>query len=277
MRSEAGVRHRSLVWGLLLGGWLLWLIPGWSVQAAERIPIELEGVGVTEHLGQKIPLDVQFKDEKGQTVTLGQYFESGKPVILNLAYYNCPMLCSMVVNAMLTGLKGVAYTIGTEFEIVTISIDPRETPEIAAKKKASYLKAYGRVEAENGWHFLTGTEENVQRLAKAVGFEYRWDERQQEYAHPAVLFLLTPKAILSRYLYGIVFSTNDLRLGLLEASEGKIGTTLEKLILFCYHYDPVGKKYALYATNVMKLGGALTVAILGTWLAILWRRERRTV
>jgi len=187
------------------------------------------------------------------------------------------MLCTMVINGMLNGLKGVAYTIGTEFEVVTISIDQRDTPVIAAAKKANYLKAYGRVEAENGWHFLTGTEENVRRLAQAVGFQYRWDERQQEFAHPAVLFLLTPEAKVSRYLYGILFDSHDLRLGLLEASEGKIGSTLEQFILFCYHYDPVGKKYALYATNVMKLGGALTVAILGTWLAILWRRERRTV
>lgn len=248
---------------------------GASVHADEKIPVELEGVGVTEHLGQKIPVEVGFVDEQGQAVTLQRYFSSGKPVILNLVYYTCPMLCTMVLNGMVDGLKEVAYTIGTEYEVVSISIDPRDTPDIAFKKKSNYLKSYGRPGAEPGWHFLTGTEENIRKVADAVGFQYKWDDRQEQYVHAATLFVLTPQATISRYLYGIQFTSKDLRLALLEASEGKIGSVIERFILFCYHYDPVGKKYALYATNVMRVGGALTAVILFSYLGILWRRERR--
>lgn len=264
-------------WGHGMAHVLMLCVMLWSGSSvrAEEIPVELEGVGVTEHLGAKIPLEVPFVDEQGQAVTLQRYFTSGKPVILNLVYYTCPMLCTMVLNGMVDGLKDVAYTIGTEYEVVSISIDPRDTPDIAFKKKSNYLKSYGRPGAEPGWHFLTGTEENIRKVADSVGFQYRWDERQEQYAHAATLFVLTPQATISRYLYGIQFASKDLRLALLEASEGKIGSVIEQFILFCYHYDPVGKKYALYATNVMRLGGVLTMLILFSYLGILWRRERR--
>jgi protein SCO1/2 len=253
-----------------------WLWPAAKLQAQENtLPKELEGIGITEHLGDKIPAGLQFVNEKGETVTLDSYIGQGRPVILNLVYYSCPMLCTLVLNGMVEGLKQVGYEPGQQFDIVSVSIDPRDTPEIAAMKKANYVKEYGRPSANMSWHFLTGQEPEIKKLTEAIGFKYRWDEQQQQYAHAAAIFILTPEGVLSRYLYGITFQPQDLRLGLLEASEGKIGSPIEKLLLFCYQYDPVGKKYALYATNVMRLGAAFTVLILGAFLGIFWRAERQ--
>lgn len=243
--------------------------------ADEKIPIELQGVGVKEHRGDGIPLNLQFNDDTGRQVRLGQYFQSGKPVIFNLAYYSCPMLCTMVLNGLVQGLKGVAWSPGSEFEVVSISIDPRDTVDIARAKKANYVSAYGRSGSAAGWHFLTGSEGNIRAVADAVGFSYRWDPVQQNFAHAAVIFMLTPAGKISRYLYGIDYSPRDLRLGLVEASQGKIGSQLDQLLLFCYHYDPVTKKYALFATNLMRLGGGITALLLGTLLAGYWLRERR--
>lgn len=253
-----------------------WLWPAAKLQAQENtLPKELEGIGITEHLGDKIPAGLQFVNEKGETVTLDSYIGQGRPVILNLVYYSCPMLCTLVLNGMVEGLKQVGYEPGQQFDIVSVSIDPRDTPEIAAMKKANYIKEYGRPSANMSWHFLTGQEAEIKKLTDAIGFKYRWDEQQQQYAHAAAIFILTPEGVLSRYLYGITFQPQDLRLGLLEASEGKIGSPIEKLLLFCYQYDPVGKKYALYATNVMRLGAAFTVLILGAFLGFFWRAERQ--
>jgi protein SCO1/2 len=266
-------------------GWItclsIFIRPG-IARADDKIPVELEGVGVVEHRGESIPLDLRFIDENGLPVTLRQYFTTGRPVILNLAYYSCPMLCTMVLNGLVmgnggagNGLRGVAWSPGTDFEVISVSIDPRDTPAIARAKKANYLKAYGRPETADGWHFLTGAEADIKTLTRAVGFSYRWDERQQQFAHAAVIFMLTPEGKISRYLYGIEYSPRDLRLGLMEASQGKIGSALEQILLFCYHYDPVSRKYALYATNLMRLGGCITALLLSGLLAGYWRRERR--
>jgi protein SCO1/2 len=239
------------------------------------LPPELENVGVTEHLNGPVPGDALFRDHHGNMVRLGQYFDGRRPVLLNLVYFRCPMLCSMVMNATLNVLSRTAWTVGEQFDVVTISIDPRDDVAGAAQKRRQVLERYGRAPAQRGWHFLTGDEATIRRVADAVGFQYRYDARQGQYAHPAVIFLLTPSGRVARYLYGIEYNPNDVRLGLLEASEGRSITTVERLIMFCYHYDPQGRKYVLLARRVMQLGGAATMLLLGGLLAILWLRERR--
>lgn len=262
------VRVCALVFFPLWGGVV-------SAQVAGDLPMQLEGVGVVERFGESIPGDIRLVDEQGRAVVLSELLKQGRPVMLNLTYFTCPMLCSMVLNGLVEGLRKVEYTPGHEFELLSVSIDPRDTPEVAVKKKANYISSYGRPQAASGWHFLTGEEAEVRRLADAVGFQYRWDDAQKQFAHAAVTFVLTPEGKVARYLYGIQYAPQDLRLALLEASEGRIGSPLERFMLFCYQYDPVGKKYTLYARNLMRLGGALMVIVLGGALVIYWRRERR--
>lgn len=236
---------------------------------------ELSGVGITEHLGESIPLDLRFTNEEGQQVTLGKYFGDGKPVILNLVYYECPMLCNLVLNGMTAGVRGMEWIPGEKFEMVAVSINPRETSQLAAAKKQNYLSELGKPGADAGWHFLVGDSSQSAALAQALGFGYRYDEEQKEYAHAAAAFVLMPDGTISRYLYGIEFNPRDLKLALLEATDGKIGSTLDKLILYCFHYDPQAKGYVLFATNVMRIGGAICALALGIFVAILWRSERK--
>jgi protein SCO1/2 len=237
---------------------------------------ELEGVDVVEHLGQALPRDASLRDTDGKSVRLGDYFDGKRPTLLVFAYHTCPMLCSLVLDATVRSLNDVAWTVGREFDVVSVSIDPRDTPESATKKRAQVIGSYPRANGDpRGWHFLVGDEQNIRRLTDAVGFEYRYDARQKQYAHPAAIYLLTPEGRLGRYLYGITYDPNDVRLGLLEASQGRSISTTEKILLFCYHYDPQGKHYALVAMNVMRLGGAATVLALGGLLATMWARERR--
>jgi protein SCO1/2 len=236
-------------------------------------PAELEGVDVGERLDQPLPRDAQFRDHTGKLVRLGDYFDGKRPVALTLAYHSCKVVCSMVLGAEVEALKQQSWSLGKEFRAITISIDPRDTPAIAAKKRKQMLALYGR-KAE-AWDFLVGDEANIAKVARAVGFKYRYDPRQDQYAHPAVLMLTKPNGELARYLYGLQFSPHDVRIGLLEASQGKSITTLEKVILYCYMYDPIGAKYVVVARNVMKLGGAITVLLLGMFLIAMWRREAR--
>ncbi len=238
-------------------------------------PHELSGVGVIEHMMAQVPRDATFRDHTGQTVQIGRYFDGRRPVVLNLVYHRCPMLCSMVLNAVLRSLANTPWSVGEQYDVVTLSIDPRDTPEVAAQKRRRVLETYGRPSAARGWHFLTGTDEEARRVARAVGFEYRFDPRQDQYAHPAVTFLLTPEGRVARYLYGIDHAPTDVRVGLLEASQGRSISTVERVLLFCYHYDPQGQKYVLVARRVMQLGGGLTAVSLGALLATLWYRERR--
>lgn len=240
----------------------------------DSIP-ELAGVGITEHLSETIPMSLVFTDETGQQVTLAKYFNTGKPVILNLVYFQCPMLCNMVLNGMTTGVKGMEWIPGDKFQLVTVSINPSETYQLAGAKKQNYLNELGKPSAEAGWHFLVGDSSQSKALADAVGFGYKYDEERKEFAHSAAAFILTPDGKISRYLYGIDFSARDLKLALLEASDGKIGNTIDKFILYCYHYDPAAKGYVLFATNVMRIGGAFSVVILGIFVALLWRHERK--
>jgi len=243
---------------------------------ANTTPTELQGVDIVEHLGGSLPRDAAFRDTDGKPVKLGDYFDGKRPTLFVFAYHSCPMLCSLVLDAAVKSLNDVQWTVGDEFDVVSVSIDPKDTPETATKKRAQVVSSYTRARGDTkGWHFLTGDEANIRKVTDAVGFEYRYDARQKQYAHPAAIYLLTPEGHVARYLYGIEFPPGDVRLGLLEATEGRSITTTERLLLFCYHYDPQGKKYSLVAMNVMRLGGAATVLGMGTFFTIMWARGRR--
>ena len=233
-----------------------------------------EGVGLENHIGQKLPLGLTFTNEAGATVRLGDYFAEGKPVILNLVYYDCPMLCSLILDGFTRGLKEIPQMPGDDFTIVTVSFDPSETKEQAVRQKARQLQSLDRPEAEAGWHFLSGGGENVLRLADAVGFNYRWDEASGQYAHPAALMFVQPDGTLSRYLTGVTFAPTDLRAALADASEGRTGTLLDQFIMMCFQYNAVEHRYTLMASRLMMLGGALTLSVLGLFLTVLWRRHQ---
>jgi protein SCO1/2 len=234
----------------------------------------LRSVGFDQNLDAQVPLDLPFRDEAGREVRLGEFF-GRKPVLLNLVYYECPMLCTLELNALVMSLKPLSFDVGKEFDIVTVSIDPGETPALAASKKRGYLSRYGREGAGRGWHFLTGGEASVRRLADVVGFRYAYDRQADQYAHPAGVMVLTPGGRVSRYFYGIEYPPRDLRLGLIEASAGKIGSPVDRLLLLCYHYDPRTGKYNLVIMNVLRFLGAATVLGLGTFMFVMFRRDRR--
>jgi len=257
----------------LLAAILMMSLP---LSSAEKIPYELKKVGIEEHLGDRVSLDLTFINEEGKSVPLKHYIQGNRPVILTLVYYNCPNLCHYLLDGLTASLQELTWSVGEQFDILTISIDPTEDAALAKKKKDFRIKKYGRPESAEGWHFLTGTEKNIRQLADEVGFRYRYDTDQQEYAHTAAIFVLTPNGKISRYLYGVQFKKMDLKLSLMEAGEGKIGNVVDKLLLFCYHYDPKGRKYAIFAMNLMKLGGAVVmVGILALLFVLSWQRKRR--
>lgn len=253
----------------------LLLLSGLALRAEQSLPAELEGVGVEEKLGQTVDLNLTFIAENGYPVALRDFFHKGRPVILNLVYYSCPMLCNMVLNGQTTALRELPGTPGRDFEVVTISIDPTETFDLAQRKRAAYLESYGR--STTGWHFLVDRDGNAKKLAEQAGFHYRLDEKTGQYAHAAAIMVLTPEGKLSRYLYGIKFSPRDLRLALAEAAGSKFWFSTDRVLLYCFHYDPQARGYVLFATNIMRAGAALTVLILGAMLLRLWRRERMAV
>ena len=233
-------------------------------------PELLKEVGVDQRLNDSIPLDLTFHDEHGKLVQLGQYFGS-KPVILALVYYNCPMLCTQVLNGLDRSLQLIPMTIGKDFNVVTVSIDPTDRPALAEAKQAVYVGMYGRPGAADGWHFLTGDEPQIKQLARSVGFRYAYDPDSKQFAHASVIMVLTPDGKLSRYFYGISYPERDLRLGLDEATQGKIGSPVDQVLLFCYHYDPHTGKYGLVVSRVLQLAGLLTVLIGGVCLLVLFR------
>ncbi len=231
-------------------------------------------VGIDQNLGAQVPLDLKFRDESGQTVELSKYIHD-KPVILTLVYYGCPSLCTMTLNGVAKSLKPISFDVGKEFEVVTVSFDPSEKPELAAEKKASYIKLYGRENAAAGWHFLTGDQPSIDALTKAVGFRYTYDEASQQFAHTTALILLTPEGKISRYFYGLEYSPRDIRLGLIEAADNKIGTISDVVLLMCYQYDPAKGKYGVAVFAVLRIMAVLTLAALGTFMFVMFRRERR--
>ncbi len=246
------------------------------VEAQQGQPEILREVGFEQRLGSPLPLDLPFRDEDGRTVRLGEYFQ-GKPVVLSLVYYECPMLCTLTLNGLVSALGVLSFDVGREFEVVTVSFDHRETPSLAAAKKKAYLERYRREGAARGWHFLTGDEASIRRLTSAVGFRYAWDERTRQFAHPAGLVVLTPQGAIARYLFGIEYAPKDLRFALVESAAGRIGSALDRLVLYCYQYDPQTGRYGAAIMRIIRVGAVLTVAALGGFIVMAWRRERRQV
>ncbi len=248
-----------------------------SAQLVRDSVEELSRIDIVERLGENIPLNLKFTNQNGQAVTLGDYFKKDKPVILVLAYYECPMLCNLVLNGLGQGIKDLSWTPGEKYEIITVSIDPLETAELAFSKRANYLKSINRPDLEKGWDFLVGDDSQSKALTEAVGFKYYYIEDKDEYAHPAAIYILSDEGKISRYLYGIEFKAKNLKLGLLEAAQGKIGSSMDRIILYCFRYNPDEKGYVLIASNVMKLAGAITLILLSTLVGVLWYREKRKV
>ena len=240
-----------------------------------ELPAELSEMGVTEHLGETIPLGLEFQDETGRMVSLGQFFRLGHPVLLSFNYSNCPMLCSLQLSGLVTSLSEVDLQCGRDFEFISVSIDPHESPLRAAQTRQKYYQMYGREGTGSGWHFLVGSEQSIIALAKSVGFTYRYLPVKKEYVHAAVCASVTPDGRLSRYLYGVAFPQQTLRLALVEASSGQIGTTFDQILLFCFHYDAASGRYAPVARRLMTVAGAAMTLVLGTFLVVQFSRERR--
>jgi protein SCO1 len=247
--------------------------PSPAPPAAER-PKILTDVGFDQHLGDTVPLDAVFRDESGQAVKLGDYF-GRRPVVLSLAYYECPMLCTVTLNGLASALDVLSFEPGRDFEIVNVSFEPKETPALAAAKKAAYLHRYKRPGAAQAWHFLTGDAAQIRRLTDAVGFKYAWDEQTKQYAHASGIMVLTADGRLARYLYGVEYAPKDLRLGLVEAGQGRIGSPVDRLLLYCYQYDPAQGRYGAVVLRIVRIGGLVTMTLLGGFVMVMLRRERR--
>ena len=262
--------------GVTASGALAQALP--PLTAADK-PRELEGVGITEHLNQIIPLDLPFKDETGREVRLRDYFKSGCPVILVPGYYRCPQLCNLTRSGLIDAMNGIDWSAGKEFQVLFVSIDPTEQPELASVKKEAMLEKYPRGSAKDGLHFLVGGKREIQLLTEAIGFGYRYDPVIDNYAHTATIMFLTPDGRLSRYMNDVAFQSRDVRLALIESSEGAIGSPMDKFLLFmCYHYDPLRQSYAASAVKIMRLGGLVTLTLLVAGLGVLWLKgtPRRT-
>jgi protein SCO1/2 len=238
-------------------------------------PAGLQFVGIDQHLNAEVPGNIEFRDELGNPVQLSDYFGHGRPVILNLGYYQCPMLCSELLQGLVGSMKALTFDLGKDFDVVTVSFDPRETTEMAAAKKRDIMKRYGRANTEQGWHFLTGRADQIEALTKAVGFQFQFDPKTNQYAHAAAIVMLTPDRHISGYFYGVEFSPKDLRLGLVQASQNNIGNVSDQVLLYCYHYDPMTGKYGAVIGNILKLSGLATVLIMGIFMFVMFRADRR--
>jgi protein SCO1 len=246
-----------------------------NAERTEAIPEELEEIGVEEHLDVRLPLDLPFVDSNGEEVLLGDFFDGETPIVLTMNYSNCPMLCSLQLNGLFEGLQGIDWDLGGQYRMITVSIDPEESPERSEETKQKYLKIYGRDGVDQGWHCLTGEDADIRKLADAVGFGYAYMPDTKEYAHAAVTMICTPDGRTSRYLYGVQYPPQTVRLALLEASEGKIGTTMDRVLLFCFQYDETRGRYAPAAMKIMQGGGVLTLVFLIGMLGLYWLREAR--
>jgi protein SCO1/2 len=237
------------------------------------LPGALQGVGIEQKLDARVPLELTFTDEFGKKAPLSTYFQSGKPVLLALVYYRCPMLCTQILNGVASSLKAVSLDPGRDFEVVSVSFDPKDTPETAASKKQLYMKRFGRQGTANGWHLLTGDAANIKALTDAVGFHYKYDPATDQFAHASGIMIVTPDGRLSRYFYGVEYAPRDVRLGLVEASQNKIGNPVDEILLFCFHYDPSTGKYGAVVMNLVRLAGGAFVLICGAFLALVLRRD----
>lgn len=245
----------------------------------DTVPAPLVGIEIEDHAGIDLPRDITVRNQDGRDVKLGSYLGDGKPLIVVLAYYECPMLCTVVLNGLQQGLSGLAWTAGKEFRVLTVSFDPRDTTNFADRKRRAYLDAYGREVGQagngvSGWDFATAAPRDVERLTKTLGFKYRWDESTNQYAHSTGAFLFTPEGKLSVTMHGVAFPARDLRLALNQAADGKLGTTWDRVMLLCYHYDPNARSYVLAGTRLMRAGGVVTLLVMALWMRRMWRRER---
>ena len=238
------------------------------------MPSPFQKLGFDQRVGQRVPADLLFRDENGRTVRIGDYFGK-RPVVLSLVYFGCPMLCPLTLDGLTRSLKGMNFDAGKEFEVVVVSFDPNETAAMAATAKRAALQRYGRPETAGGWHFLTGGAEPIRRLTQTVGFRYFYDERAGQFAHAAGIVLLTPQGVASRYLYGIEFPARNVRLGLVEAAGNRIGSPFDQVLLYCFHYDPVGGRYSAVTLNIVRLSAILTVVGLGLMIVLLRRHENQ--
>ncbi len=255
---------------LTLPAWGQGMTQGVLSPPANVRPPGLKNVGIEQNLNAQIPPALMFRDETGKAVQLGDYFGK-KPLILNLVYYQCPMLCGEVLSGLESALRVLKFDVGKEFDVLTVSFDPKETPEMASAKKAEFLKRYGRPGAAAGWHFLTGPPTSIDALTKAAGFQYQYDPKSGQFAHATAIMLLTPEGKIAQYYYGVEFAPKDLRLGLIQASENKIGTVVDQVLLYCYHYDPETGKYGAIISRILQLAAGATVLILGTFLVVMFR------
>ncbi len=244
--------------------------------ASTTTPPQLKDVTFEQRLDTMLPLDAGFRDESGRDVKLGDYFGK-RPVVLAFAYYSCPMLCTQVLNGVSSAAKALPFTVGSDFEVVYVSFDPRDTPHAAANRKRAQLDDYHQAPTAGGWHYLTGDEDSIRRVTAAAGFSYRWDEATGQYAHVSGVLVATPDGRLSRYFYGVEYAPKDLRMAIVESSEGRVGSLVDELLLYCYHYDPATGRYGAIAMNVVRLGGAVTVALLGGFIWLMRRRESYVV
>jgi protein SCO1 len=252
--------------------------PSYSLQDGNlktALPGALQGVGIDQRLNAQVPLDLTFRDEAGRDVPLSSFFRPQKPVILALVYYRCPMLCTQILNGVESSLKAVSLDPGRDFEVLSVSFDPKDTSELAASKKQMYLRRYGRPNTANGWHFLSGDEPNIKALADSVGFHYKYDPKTDQYAHASGIMILTPDGHISKYFYGVEYAARDLRLGLVEASQDKIGNPVDQILLFCYHYDPATGKYGAMTMNILRAFAAGFTLLCGAFMLIAFRRDSR--
>ena len=247
-----------------------------SQGTANGIPDPLKRVGIEQKLGENLPLTAEFKDESGQIVKLGDYFGKGRPVIVALVYYECPMLCNQVLNGLTGTLKGISFDAGKEFDVIAVSFDAKEfdKPDLAKNKKASYMERYGRSGTENGWHFLTGTQSSIDAITQATGFKYEWDEKSNQFAHGSAIMLATPDGKLSRYFYGIDYAPRDVKLGIMESADSKVGSVADELMLYCFHYDPASGKYGFQILSVLRLTAIATLLGMGMMGFVFWRRNK---
>lgn len=262
--------NKTLIIGCLIS--VIFLFDTANAQLNQNRPAILDDIGVDEKLGDTIPMDLRFANSEGDSVSIADLIESGKPVLLNPLYYECPVLCSLVLDAVFKVVDDLSWTPGSDYTIISFSIDPDEGPDLSSSSKKRYLDALDRPGAEEGWHFLTGNEKDIKKLTEAVGFAYKYDERTGEYLHPASIIMLSPDGVVTRYLYGATFKEFDLRNALYEAADGKIGSTVDKAILYCFTYDPDSQGYVPVAINIMKLGGLATAIFLGIFLFVFWKR-----
>jgi protein SCO1/2 len=261
-----------LILALSAAAWAQGMTRGIMSPPANVRPPGLKNVGIQQNLNEQIPPDLAFRDETGASVKLADYF-GYKPMILNLVYYKCPMLCSEVLAGLASALKPMKLDVGKDFDVLTLSFDPRETPQDATASKAEYLKRYGRAGAEKGWHFLTGSQQSIDALTKAAGFQYEYNQQTGQFAHSTAIIVLTPEGKIAQYYYGVEFPSKDLRLALVQASQNKIGNVVDQILLYCYHYDPSAGKYGLIVSRVLRLAGVATMLILGGFIIIMFRRD----